>query len=147
MRIPDRFFGLSIQDQRLLLYSLAISTLFKFALRWFSLKTILFFSTRVPSVNAGSMSRTKGPAERVAWAVSSVARRIPTLNNCLAADLSTKFLLNPEERQTVVRIEGAKGHFGQLKAHVRLESESGLLIVSAEGDRNVAAPLWCGGSA
>ena len=144
MRILYRFFGLPIRDQRLLLYSLVLLTLFKFALRWFSLKTLLFFSTKASSANADPKSGTKGSPDRVAWAVSSVARRIPTLGNCLAVALATKMLLNTEGCPANLRIGVTKGDFGQLEAHAWLESKGRVLIGSAEGDRYTPLPLFDG---
>ena len=57
-------------------------------------------------------------------------------------DLTTKFLLNPEESPDSREGRGAPKELSdnQRLTH-RLEREGGLLIGSAEGDRNVAAPL------
>ena len=142
MRMLRRFLSLPIRDQRLLVSAIILSFFFKIALRCCSLRTLLLLSSRVYPL----FGRTRIPVtqitDRVVWAVSVVARRIPAAANCLSKALTAKFLLALEGYPTVLEIGVKKSDSNQFTAHAWLKSEGRILIGSAERNDYIALPRF-----
>jgi len=143
MRIFARFIALPIQDVTFLILSIALLTFSKIGLRLFSLRTLLFFSERVFLRFGGPVPKTQQNTARVAWAVSTVARRVPALANCLAMALAGKYLLAMLGCPSVLEI-GVTKDCAQFKAHAWLKTDGKILIGSAERSEYSALPCFDG---
>ena len=75
--------------------------------------------------------RASLPADRVAWAVTAAARRLPGESTCLSRALAAQLLLTRHGHSSLLRIGVARGD-GILKAHAWLEN-SGRVILGGSG--------------
>lgn len=132
MNIPARFASLPFHDKKLVVLSVTLLVFFKIAVRIFPLKTLLSLTGRVirrPNGQENPPPRT----DRVLWAVPTVARHAPFLNNCLVIALTTRALLGMEGCSSTLRVGVAKQDKGGLTAHAWLELEGGI-VIDSEGN-------------
>ena len=143
MRILRRFFSLPIRKQRLLVLAIILLFFFKIALRCFSLKTLLLHSSKVYPL-FGPHQNTVSVTADVVWAVSTVAKYVPGLANCLTNALAAKLLLALEGCPSVLEIGAKIGDSNRLTAHAWLSIDDKILIGSSERSGYVALPRFDG---
>jgi hypothetical protein len=143
MRILRKFLSLPIRDQSLLVCAIILSLFFKIALRCFSLKSLLRFSSRIRPRFVTFPNPDSSP-DKVVWAVSTAAKRIPGLANCLTEALTAKFLLALEGCSSVLEIGVKTSDSGHLKAHAWLRMNGAIILGSSDSGGYVALPQFDG---
>jgi hypothetical protein len=143
MRILRKFLSLPIRDQRLLVSAIFLSFFFKIALRCLSLNTLLNLCSKVHPVFSPSLPPVP-TTDKVVWAVSTAAKRIPGVANCLTEALTAKFLLALEGHSSVLEIGVKTGHSGRLKAHAWLKMDGAIIVGSSDRSDYVALPQFDG---
>jgi Transglutaminase-like superfamily len=127
-----RFLHLSFSDQRLLMRAAIAVVCAKLAVRMM----------RLPAARA-ALTRLERPgwfvapasADRVVWAVETVGRAIPGMDNCLVQAVAAEAMLVRTGHPCELRIGAAKNGPGELIAHAWLENEGTVLIGEFELDR------------
>ncbi len=112
------------------------------ALRVASLHILLHVSRKAAAISPRLVTEKTWSSDRIVWAVSAVARRVPALGNCLSVALAARLLLTIFGHSSSLRIGVAKGDSGQLEAHAWLEDNGTILIGSLEHDRYVPFPVF-----
>ena len=79
------------------------------------------------------------PAERITWAVSAAARRIPRAT-CLTQALAGLLLLSRYGHAATLRLGVAKDPHGRLQAHAWLESEGRTILGDPRTDAFAPMP-------
>jgi len=80
------------------------------------------------------------PAERIAWAVSAVGRRVPGGGNCLAQAVTAAILLGRHGYTPRVRIGIARTGARGFEAHAWLEQEGSVLLGGPDVSRFAPLP-------
>lgn len=84
---------------------------------------------------AGPTSGQTTEAERVAWAIDAVSRRLPFAGNCLVQAVATLSMLRRRGLPGELRIGVAREGGRELEAHAWVECEGKILIGGVEADR------------
>ena len=135
MPLLSSFFRLDGANRRLVLESLFVVTAVRVALTVVPFR--LVHGAVFTAIERGRRSpSTRVSPERVAWAVSAVARRIGH-SNCLTSVLGASLLLVHYGHQATVRLGVAKSA-SHLDAHAWLESD-GRAILGAPAPGTLAA--------
>lgn len=79
------------------------------------------------------------PAERISWAISAAARRVPRAS-CLTQALAGTLLLAVHGHAATLRVGVAKDPDGRLQAHAWVESEGRTILGDPRTDAYVALP-------
>ena len=80
------------------------------------------------------------PAERIAWAVSAVGRRVPGGGNCLAQAVTASILLGRHGYTPRVRIGLVRSGLRGLEAHAWVEQEGSVLLGGPDVSRFAPVP-------
>ncbi len=84
------------------------------------------------------------PAERIAWAVSAVGRRVPGGRNCLARALTAQTLLARYGHPARLRIGVAHTTERGFHAHAWVETRDGVVLRESALERFTALPALDG---
>ena len=99
------------------------------------------WATRLARPRDTSPAAVPLPAERIAWAVSAVGRRVPGGQNCLARALTTQTLLTRYGHPARLRIGVAHTTERGFHAHAWVETLDGLVLRESTIERFTALPV------
>jgi hypothetical protein len=125
MRRLRSFLRLSSTERRLLVRAMVVVVVVRIALWLLSFQRLRLFVER--RVSTPSRKPLAMPPQRIAWAVSTVARYVPRAS-CLTQALAAQWLLGAVGQSGLLRIGVAKRGDGTFRAHAWLESSGGVLI-------------------
>lgn len=126
------FLALSGRDRLLVLRALATLAFVRLALGIVPLRWLRGWATRLGS---GTMS-----VERIAWAVSACARRLPG-STCLVSAFALQRILSSEGHVSELHIGVARRHAG-LSAHAWVVCQGKILIGEAEAGAHAHLVAW-----
>lgn len=123
-----RFFHLPLGDQRLLISSAALLVAVRIGLSLVPFHQLRKSLARMKGVSRQSRETDEAIMNRVVWAVSAAARRMPRTGDCLAQALTTQVILGRRGRSATLRIGVGRSDDGQFKAHAWLEADGNVVI-------------------
>lgn len=126
-----RLFGLAVIDRQLIFEALLIVPAVRLALTLLPFRIVLAMVRRRRCAPVANVA-----VQRVAWAVTAVARRVPGAT-CLTRNLAAMLLLARHGHPSTLRLGIAKND-GRLAAHAWLES-GGQTILDAPQDGTLVA--------
>jgi hypothetical protein len=132
MRAVASFLALSKDDRRLLLKALATLIFVRFVLG-----VVAAGWLRAWSAHLGSGAR---PVERIAWAVSACARRVPGAT-CLVSAFALQRLLSSEGHPSELHI-GVARRADRLAAHAWIVCQGSILIGESEAGGYAPLVTW-----
>jgi hypothetical protein len=133
-----RFLQLGGADRRLVAITFPVVAFVRIALSILPFRLLHRFVARFTRGCAGRTPSAAVPAERITWAVSAVAHRIPRAT-CLTQALAATLLLAWRGHPAILRLGVARQEDGRLQAHAWLES--GGVILLGEPETGVFLPL------
>lgn len=83
---------------------------------------------RPPLSRVAGEGGTKGPVERIVWAVTTASRYVPGSRNCLTRALAARSLLEGAGFPARLLIGVARGEEGRLEAHAWVEIQDRIVI-------------------
>ena len=132
MRIAASFLALSNGDRLLVLKTIATLAFVRLALGVLSVESLRAWSTR--------MGRGCRPVERVTWAVSAAARRLPGCT-CLVSAFALQRLLSREGHASELHIGVARREAG-IAAHAWIVCRGATLIGESEAGDYAPLVTW-----
>jgi len=137
-----KFFALARSDRALIISALAPLLAMRAAMWTMTFARVSRIADAMSRRVRADAAETRLSPERIAWAVATASRVVPSGGNCLVRALATGIMLKCYGHPSELKIGVMKPVGGRLEAHAWLESAGSVVIGDFQLDRYVplAAP-------